>query len=364
MENFSWNLLGLTVLGNTVQKWITAVALMLLLLLVLRFLRGKVSRMLRVLADRTGNQLDDVLAEIFSKTKLLVLVVISVWAGSLVLSLPGTAEFTIRSIVIITVLLQVALWGNSLVRYLVVTYVRMEEADEASRSAMSAALVFIGKLVLWSVVLLVGLQNLGVEVTALLASLGVGGIAVALASQNILGDLFASLSIHFDRPFVVGDFIIVGDFPGTVEKIGLKTTRVRSLHGEQLIFSNNDLLSSRIRNFKRMLERRVLFTIGIVYQTPYDTLVKVPDMIREIVEREELVRFDRAHFRSYGDSSLDFEIVYWVNVPDYNTYMDIQQRINLELFRRFGEEGIDFAYPTRTLHLVQEDHVSADPVRA
>jgi small-conductance mechanosensitive channel len=197
-----------------------------------------------------------------------------------------------------------------------------------------------------------------------LASLGVGGIAVALASQNVLGDLFASLSIHFDRPFVVGDFIIVDDLLGTVEQIGLKTTRVRSLHGEQLVFSNNDLLKSSIRNYKNMLERRVVFTIGLIYQTPYEKLVNVPDMIREIVEKEELARFDRAHFSSYGDSSPDFEIVYWVKVPDYNTYMDIQQRISLELFRRFSEGGIQFAYPTRTLNVVQGNDVSAEAERA
>jgi small-conductance mechanosensitive channel len=218
---------------------------------------------------------------------------------------------------------------------------------------MTTALSFIGKLGLWSLVLLIALQNLGVEVTALLASLGVGGIAVALAAQNILGDLFASLSIYFDRPFVVGDFIIVDSLLGTVEKVGLKTTRIRSLHGEQLIFSNNDLLNSRIRNYKRMLERRILFSIGVVYGTAYEKLVRVPEILRDAIEREELARFDRAHFRGYGDSSLDFEIVYWVTLPDYNTYMDIQQRINFEIFRRFEEEEIAFAFPTRTVHIAK-----------
>jgi small-conductance mechanosensitive channel len=205
--------------------------------------------------------------------------------------------------------------------------------------------------VLYVLVLLMVLDNLGVDVTALVASLGIGGVAVALAVQNILTDLFACLSISIDKPFVLGDFIIVGDLLGTVEHIGLKTTRVRSLSGEQLIFSNNDLLGSRVRNFKRMYERRVVFTFGVVYQTRHEQLRRIPDMVRAIIEARENTRFDRAHFKAYGDSSLDFEVVYYVLVPDYNIYMDIQQAINLDLFERFEKEGIGFAYPTRTVYM-------------
>ncbi len=175
--------------------------------------------------------------------------------------------------------------------------------------------------------LLLALDNLGVDVTALVAGLGVGGIAVALAVQSILGDLFASLSIVLDKPFVIGDFIIVGDLLGTVENVGIKTTRVRSLSGEQLIFSNADLLNSRIRNYGRMYERRVVFTVGVTYDTPRHKL---------------------------EDFSLDFETVYYVQDPAYNLYMDIQQAINLELYQRFADEGIEFAYPTQTLFLAKE----------
>jgi small-conductance mechanosensitive channel len=222
---------------------------------------------------------------------------------------------------------------------------------ESTQIATSTALTFVGKLVLWSVALLLVLENLNFDVSALVASLGVGGIAVALAAQNILGDLFASLSILFDKPFVVGDFIFVGDMMGTVEKVGLKTTRVRSLFGEQLVFSNNDLLSSRIKNYKRMEERRVVFTLGVTYQTNAEQLELIPGIIKETIENQEKVRFDRSHFKGYGDFALLFETVYWVTDPDYNLYMDIQQRINLELFRHFEEQGIEFAYPTQTIHL-------------
>lgn len=207
---------------------------------------------------------------------------------------------------------------------------------------------------LWSVIVLLTLDNLGFDVTALVAGLGIGGVAVALAVQKILGDLFASLSIVLDKPFVIGDFIIVGEHLGTVEHIGLKTTRIRSLSGEQLIFSNSDLLGSRIRNFKRMYERRVVFTIGVVYQTPLEKLALIPSIIREIIESQKPVRFDRSHFKEYGAFSLNFETVYWVQNPDFNTYMDIHQAINLEIYRRFTREGIEFAYPTQTLFINRE----------
>ena len=204
---------------------------------------------------------------------------------------------------------------------------------------------------LWILLFLVALDNFGADVTTLIAGLGVGGIAIALAVQNILGDLFASFSIVLDKPFIIGDFIIVGDHLGTVEYIGLKTTRLRSLSGEQLIFSNTDLLGSRIRNYKRMYERRVVFSVAVVYQTPEEKLAAIPEMIREIVEAQAQIRFDRAHFKDFGAYALNFEVVYWILSPDYNLYMDIQQTINLAIFRQFNETGIAFAYPSQTLFL-------------
>lgn len=195
------------------------------------------------------------------------------------------------------------------------------------------------------------LDNLGVDVTTLITGLGIGGVAIALATQNILGDLFASLSIVLDKPFVVGDFIRTGEDLGRVEQIGLKTTRVRSLSGELLVFSNSDLLQSRIRNYKQMEERRILFRIGVVYQTAPARLRRIPLIVREIIERQQAVRFDRAHFAAFGDSSYDFEFVYFVGSPDYNAYMDTQQAINLAIVDAFAAEKIELAYPTRTLHL-------------
>ncbi|MDH7478761.1 MAG: mechanosensitive ion channel family protein, partial [Syntrophomonadaceae bacterium] len=195
------------------------------------------------------------------------------------------------------------------------------------------------------------LDNLGVKISALIAGLGIGGIAVALALQTILGDLFGSLTIVLDKPFVIGDFITIDDLSGTVEHIGLKSTRIRSLSGEMLIISNHDLLNSRIRNYQQMQERRVVLQIGVVYQTPHQKLAAIPDLIRQVIEAQEGVRFGRAHFKSYGTSALEFEVVYYILSPDYDYFMDRQQKINLEILRRFEENQIAFAYPTQTLYV-------------
>jgi len=188
-------------------------------------------------------------------------------------------------------------------------------------------------------------------VTGLVAGLGIGGIAVALAAQNILGDLFSAFSIFIDKPFVLGDYLKVGDQMGTVENIGMKTTRLRSLTGEQLVFGNSDLVSSRIQNFGRLNERRANFTVGVIYDTPKKKIEEIPTVIREIVEAQDQVRFERSHFKEFGDSALIFETIYFVLVPAFQVKMDVQQAINLELMQRFEAEGIEFAFPTQTIYL-------------
>ena len=205
------------------------------------------------------------------------------------------------------------------------------------------------KVAVWGLGVTFLLDNLGFKISAVVAGLGIGGIAVALAAQTVLGDLFSYFTIFFDRPFEVGDFIVIDDFLGTVEYIGIKTTRLRSLSGEQLIFSNTDLTSSRLRNYKRMENRRVVFQLGVTYQTKTEQLREIPEIIAHIIKKSDNTVFDRAHFSSYGDFSLNFETVYYVKSRDYNIYMDTQQTINLLIYRQFAEEGIEFAYPTQTL---------------
>ena len=218
------------------------------------------------------------------------------------------------------------------------------------RNALSL-IQFVVRVAVWSLALLLIFQNLGFDITALIAGLGVGGIAVALAAQSVLGDLFSSLAIVLDRPFEVGDFIVFGEQMGTVEKIGIKTTRIRALSGEQIAVSNTDLVKTRVHNFKRMKERRVVLVVGVTYDTPADKLERIPSMVTEIIEKQDEVRFERAHFRSFGNSALEFETVYWVLDADYTIYMDKQQAINFAIFRAFQDEGIEFAFPSQTLYV-------------
>ncbi|MCK4394561.1 mechanosensitive ion channel family protein [Candidatus Bipolaricaulota bacterium] len=350
--------LNWTFYGNTVWAWLLALLIMIFVGVVLRVLRGVILHRLTGFAERTATELDDLVADLLKRTRLFFLLVVSLYAGSLALTLPEVATRVISTVTVLVLLIQAGIWGTGLVSFWITRYVRRKLEEDAATATSMTALGFVIKLVLWAVLLLLALDNMGVKIGPLIAGLGIGGIAVALALQNVLGDLFGSLSIVLDKPFVIGDFIIVGDLLGTVERIGLKTTRVRSLYGEQLVFSNSDLLNSRIRNYKRMYERRIVFSIGVTYQTPYEKLAAIPDMIREIIESLEKTRFDRAHFKEYGDFSLKFEIVYYVLTPDYNTYMDIQQAINLAICRRFEKEGIEFAYPTHTLFITEPPDIS------
>jgi small-conductance mechanosensitive channel len=337
--------------GNTVQAWLTALGIGAVVVLVLRVVVTIAIRRLRTVSERTRNDIDDIVVDVLASTKSLFLVVLAFWAATRFLVLPANLLNMIRWTMAVVVVFQIAAWSNVAITALIRRRIEATvDADPAEATTM-AALGFLVRLLVWAVLILAALDNLGVEIAPLLAGLGIGGIAIALAVQNVLGDLFASLSIVLDKPFVIGDFIVVGDLAGTIENVGHKTTRVRSLSGEQLVFANSDLLDSRIRNYKRMFERRILFTIGVTYQTPRDQLQRIPTMIREIVESMEDARFDRSHFKSYGNFSIDFETVYFVRSPEYNVYMDVQQDINLRIHEAFENEGIEFAYPTQTLFI-------------
>ena len=344
-------MLGYEFLGNTLQNWLVALCIAVLTLALLYLVKRLGLSRLTALAKNTENTWDDAVADMLSRTRSPFILIVALFLGSLSLSLAGEYRQIVYSVAAIALLVQGGLWLNSLlVFWLKQDREQRRKTDPASVAAVNA-MGFVGRLILWAIVLLLVLDNLGVDVTALVAGLGVGGIAVALAVQNILGDLFASLSIVLDKPFTIGDFLIIDDYLGSVEHIGLKTTRMRSLSGEQLVFSNADLLKSRIKNYGRMFERRVVFKIGVTYQTPHEKLEIIPEIIRTAIEAQEPVRFDRSHFSTYGDFSLVFETVYYVLKPDYNIYMDIQQAINLQLYARFAEEGIEFAYPTQTLYV-------------
>ncbi|MGH6736536.1 MAG: mechanosensitive ion channel family protein [Methyloceanibacter sp.] len=291
-----------------------------------------------------------VLYELVQRTSTLFLIISAVYAGTTFLTLPEAFHRLVFSVFIVALFIQIALWADRLARALLIWRLAPVKTKTAMRNALTLIEFFV-RVAVWSVALLLIFENLGFDVTALVAGLGIGGIAVALAAQSVLGDLFSSLAIVLDRPFEVGDFIAFGDQKGTVERIGIKTTRIRSLSGEQISCSNTDLMNSRVHNYKRMAERRVLFVVGAAYETPQAKLEKIPAFIREIIEAQELTRFERAHFRSFGDSALEFETVYWVLSPDQSTYMDIQQAINFAIFRAFEQESIDFAFPSQTIYM-------------
>jgi small-conductance mechanosensitive channel len=344
-----YEVLGYEFFGNSIRAWLASFGMFLLVWLALVRLRRVVrKRLLGSVGSKSPAALQ-IAHSVVVHTGLWFHVLIALYAASRLLAPGRWTEQLVPQIVTIGLVVQLGLWATAaLTTFWTLRRARQLAADPSAVAAMDFV-GFLLRLVVWTAVLLLLLDNLGVNVTTLIAGLGVGGIAVALAAQNVLGDLFSSLSIVLDKPFVVGDFIAVADFLGSVEHVGLKTTRLRSLSGEQVVFSNSDLLNSRIRNYGRMFERRIVGSIRVTYQTPPAKLRRVAAIIREVIEAEDKVRFDRAHFQGFGEFALTFEFVYYVLTPDYNYYMDVQQRINLALIDKLAAEGVEFAFPTRTV---------------
>jgi small-conductance mechanosensitive channel len=303
-------------------------------------------------AERSSNRVDNVVVEVLSATNRMLIALAAVLLGIGLLELPVRWTGRIEHLWFVAIALQFALWLNRAVTIALRNYVARHSSGGMTQVGASATLLSWGlRTTLWAIVLLAMLSNLGVNITAFVASLGVGGVAVALAVQSILGDLFASLSIAVDKPFEVGDFVVFGAVSGSVEHVGLKTTRIRSLSGEQIVVSNTELLKQTISNYKRMSERRVVFGFGLTYATTARQAEEIPRIVRSVIESGEQLRFDRAHFKGFGESSLDYEVVYFVLSPDYNLYMDRQQTINVRLLQEFEKLGVGFAFPTRTVQL-------------
>jgi small-conductance mechanosensitive channel len=348
------NLLDQTYFGNSLTVWLTALATAVVVWLLFYLLGGVFIRKINSLADRTESKLDDLLLGILRKTRALVVSATAAYVGLAMVELPAGLKNVAYSFLFALVIVLAAIWGSAIITYFINNYVSRKLTSDAQNATTVFIIGFLAKLILWAIALLMGLDNFGVDITALVAGLGISGIAVALAAQNILSDIFAFVSIGFDKPFAIGDFLIIEDYMGVVEQIGMKTTRIRSLSGELLVFSNADLLKSRIRNYKKMRERRILFGFGVTYQTSTENLKAIPGMLQKIIDKQPMARFDRAHFKSFGDSSLDFEVVYYMKEPEYLSYMDTQQTINFELFEMFENKSIEFAYPTQTLFVNQQ----------
>lgn len=350
MEEF----LERTYYGNTVQDYLIAIGLILLGLIIVRIINSIIDNRLKKLTQATDNVVDDYLIESVDRFGIPILHFIIIYVGIKTLKLSDQAEDILRVATLAFVTFFAVRFISTTVLMMLRSYVRKQENGEEKVKQLGGVMLIIN-IFIWIGGLLMLLDNMGIDVTAMIAGLGIGGIAIALAAQNILGDLFNYFVIFFDRPFEIGDFIIIDNKMGVVEYIGIKTTRVKSLTGEQLVFSNSDLTSSRIHNYKRMERRRIVFKISVIYQTSLAQVKRIPEVLRAAVEAQELTQFDRAHFQAYGESSLDFEVVYYVLTADYNQYMDVQQAINLHIFEEFNNLGVEFAYPTRTLFVSGQD---------
>jgi small-conductance mechanosensitive channel len=347
------DMLDFTFWGNTLKDYLLSAVILVGGLLAVTIVRGVVNRRAKARKERPAAALEDFLYHMAGRFvfPMLYLGVFYVALKSLVLGPALKRAVDVAGVILLTVIairLAIALLYQGVENYWLKGREGLPQRQDIIR------LLPVLKVLIWAGGIVFLLDNLGFKVSAVVAGLGIGGVAVALAAQAVLGDLFSYFAILFDRPFEIGDFIILDDYMGTIEHIGIKTTRIRSLGGEQVVMSNSDLTNSRIRNYKRMARRRVVFRFGVVYQSSAEQLKEIPAIIREIIIKQEKAEFDRAHFFAFGDSSLDFEVVFYVLSGDYTQYMDIQEGINLAIMEEFASRGIEFAYPTRTLYMSKE----------
>lgn len=301
---------------------------------------------------KSSNKWDDIVVYTMEKTTQFFMISASLYAGLKFIPHNKLLNLYLNRVFFIIVMWQIAIWSHHLLnKWISATITKKTRRNPAAASSISL-IQLLARMILFSIIFLFTLSNLGIKITTIIAGLGVGGIAVALALQKILGDLFSSLSIVLDKPFVVGDFIIIDQYMGEVEKIGLKTTRLRSLGGEQIIFSNSDLLATRIRNYKRMRERRIAFSLQLPLNTESDKIKTAVSLIVAIIRTKSRTRFERCHFMKIALNSVDIETVYWVLSDDYDLYMDIQQDILFDIKNAFEAEKITFASPLQTVQVL------------
>jgi len=336
--------------NNRVVDYLIAVGIILTGIFLVRIFKSRLLNRIERWAAKTINTFDDFAISTVARLGIPALYLIVVYMGLGYLSFPVNVEKIIGNAANVVITILIIRLVSAVILRLLRSYLQRQEHGK-DKVRQLAGLMLIINIIVWITGILFLFDNMGYNVTALVTGLGIGGIAVALAAQNILGDLFNYFVIFLDRPFEVNDFVTIDDKSGTIENIGIKTTRVLSLTGEQLVFANSDLTSSRIHNYKRMETRRIAFKINVVYDISFEKLQQIPVLLKKIVEEHHPIRFDRAHWLSYEESALSFEVVYFVLSSDYNEYMDIQQSINLQIFKTFGDLGIAFAHPTAIVYL-------------
>jgi small-conductance mechanosensitive channel len=347
---FDIPMLSKKLFANTLQAWFVAITVGFLLGLILHLLRGVLAKKLRSLARQTTASWDDDFITVYERTKASFIFITCFYVSFQGLTLSKGTNHFLDVVFSIALFVQLILWADKAI----FVFVRRQgkvvvRSYSEFKDPKDVILSFVGRFFVGVLLILLFLDNLGVNITALVTGLGVGGIAIALAVQNILGDLIASISIAMDKPFAVGEVIAVAGHMGTVEKIGVKTTQIRSVNGELIILPNSDLLKQSIQNYKRLSERRIVLRIGIIYETDDDKIRSVPSLLKTAISQVSKTRIDRVHFSAFGPSSLDFEAVYWILDAEYEILMDAQQEVNLKVLELFKKNSINFAYPTQTV---------------
>jgi len=334
----------LNVLGNDVQQYFIALCIFIISYSLLHIFKHAVINKAKILVKKTKSQLDDAVVSVLDvHSSLFVFLSLYISLKFIFISQTITKFFTYAMLLVVTYFIVRGI--NRLI-----DYISKSAAKHDPEARAFGVTAMFGKVVVWILAFVFILSNFGYNITTLLAGLGIGGIAIAFALQNVLSDIFASISIYIDKPFKIGDFIIVGKDMGTVQKIGIKSTRILTLHGQQLVVSNRELTDTRVNNYEKMKRRRIVFPLSIIYSTPHKKLKKIPSIIKDIVDKTDQATFERTHWKEYGDSALIFEIVYYVESSDFTLYRDINEKINLAIKEKFEKEKIKFAYPTQTIY--------------
>lgn len=336
------------IFGNPVKAWLIAFAIAAACMIACRLFQSIVISRIKRISGRTQTTVDDFAVLVLQRSAMPLLYIVSLYAGIHYLWIDEKVKRIINIATLVAAVFFITRAIVDVIGYLLQSFAAKRNETQTRQAK---GLLLIARIIIWIAAIIFLADNLGYNITTIITGLGIGGIAIALAAQTILGDLFGYFVIFFDKPFETGDFITVGEMSGSVEYVGVKTTRLRALSGEQLIVSNSNLTNSKIQNYKRMDKRRVVFSIGVVYETSADTLKKIPALLKQVVESHADIQFDRAHFSGFGDFSLKFEVVYYILTADYNLYMDRQQSIYLGIVEKFAAEQIGFAYPTQTILL-------------
>ena len=339
-----------TGIGSETSEIAVASVVFFTLLIAMLVLRIILKSKIKKLTEKTENKFDDLIVDTLLSVHWIFYIVISLYFSLEYIGIEGIVSSIIKPVIIIGLTYYAAKSVIGVINFYTdkIKHKRVQTSDDIG---IIHFIEKVAKAIVWGFAIILMISNLGYNVTTLVAGLGIGGIAVAFATQNILSDIFSSITIYFDKPFRIGDFIVIGEESGTVEHVGIKSTRIKSLSGEEIVFANKQLTDSKIKNYSKMSKRRISFSIGIEYGTSKEKLEKIPSIIKEIINKQDNITFDRSHFKEFGDFSLNFETVFYVESGSYVEYLNAQQAVNLKIAEEFEKQEISMAFPTQTIHI-------------